>query len=624
MATSVASGSWSATATWGGAIPANNESVTIAHAVTYDANMLIGTASVTGLTITNYDATTNTLTISGAAWAENAQQGKGLLGTSGDISGISRRVLYNDATTLVVDIGFTGTVSGCTCDLYTEWAAGVAITINNGGSLTASTASGSYHLRCSGNIVVNSGGSLLAGTSTSVPYPADCSLTINQNAKQITGAGTVKMYCTEPTIKTAKLNAATTTATADIRTVSVVASADGQTIDVTNIWKKGWAVNLVDSATNWPDSETRYVLSTSSNTLVMNSSITKGKDSIVFLRHRNITLYGASYSIYANTGTVEVAACIHSASNSGVYNIVNAKIVGGVIADIAGTGSCANACSNLTVDDCILGKAYVHLGNYFTAKNCFFLANSAYVGSYYYVKYINCYFLGNNGGHYAASDIVADNCVSKYSTNFINLGTILLSSCVLSSHNYDVNAPMGKLYNCLLGSTNENTNYATYCNDNYYLESFDHDQSPGAYKSWTVGGITTYPLTATPPTGYTSYYSTTLGSATRPSFYQISPINLPVSGTLRYIVYLRKSASMTYLPRVHLFNPTTDPLISTTYTPLVEVIMTDSTDTWEKLTVTYTNTTTYTQNLILRIIGKNATGTMLSLPIQIQLRESWG
>jgi len=73
--------------------------------------------------------------------------------------------------------------------------------------------------------------------------------------------------------------------------------------------------------------------------------------------------------------------------------------------------------------------------------------------------------------------------------------------------------------------------------------------------------------------------------------------------------YLRKDASMTYLPRVQIFLKSgTDPFAGGT--PLDTFTMTDSVDTWEDDEYTYTNSGSEDVTLVIRFQGKNATGTV--------------
>jgi hypothetical protein len=74
---------------------------------------------------------------------------------------------------------------------------------------------------------------------------------------------------------------------------------------------------------------------------------------------------------------------------------------------------------------------------------------------------------------------------------------------------------------------------------------------------------------------------------------------------------LRKDASMTYLPRVIVFNKsTTDPFAGGT--GLKTFTMTNSVDTWESDVYTYTNTGAEDVTLVIRCQGMNATGNMYS------------
>ena len=153
-----------------------------------------------------------------------------------------------------------------------------------------------------------------------------------------------------------------------------------------------------------------------------------------------------------------------------------------------------------------------------------------------------------------------------------------------------------------------NTNY-TQLPVQAYSQWYDYDAVAGAYKAWTSGGVTTK-QTTTKPTGYAYSMQTVLESATKEGYYQQDIVVGP-GASINVNFYLRKTASMTYLPRIILFNKNgTDPFSGGT--AIYTFTMTDSIDTWETISYTYTNTTTEAITLVARCQGKNATGSMFS------------
>ena len=142
-----------------------------------------------------------------------------------------------------------------------------------------------------------------------------------------------------------------------------------------------------------------------------------------------------------------------------------------------------------------------------------------------------------------------------------------------------------------------------------YSESIDHNQVAGAYKAWTSGGITTKQAVVY-PVGYTNSMQTVLANSTKEGWWR-KEVLVGAGASVNIEMQLRKDASMTYLPRCIIFNKaTTDPFAGGA--GLHTFTMTDSIDTWESDTYTYTNTGTEDVTLVIRCQGMNATGNMYS------------
>jgi len=81
---------------------------------------------------------------------------------------------------------------------------------------------------------------------------------------------------------------------------------------------------------------------------------------------------------------------------------------------------------------------------------------------------------------------------------------------------------------------------------------------------------------------------------------------------VNFDLWLRKSASMSYLPRCQIFlKRDTDPFAGGT--PIYTFTMTDSVDTWENDTYTYSNDGEKVETLVIRFQGKNASGNVFSM-----------
>ena len=126
----------------------------------------------------------------------------------------------------------------------------------------------------------------------------------------------------------------------------------------------------------------------------------------------------------------------------------------------------------------------------------------------------------------------------------------------------------------------------------------------------SFGGVTTKQTTVK-PTGYDYSMQTVLENATKEGYFQ-KQVLVGAGASVEMTLFLRKNASMTYLPRIIIFNKSvTDPLAGGT--AIHTFTMTDSIDTWETETYTYTNTTSEDITLGIRCQGKNATGSVYSL-----------
>ena len=184
-------------------------------------------------------------------------------------------------------------------------------------------------------------------------------------------------------------------------------------------------------------------------------------------------------------------------------------------------------------------------------------------------------------------------------------------SATLQSNTQDFYAvPDATAWNTLFGSAVEFANYNT--NERqafHYVESLDHDRVAGAFKAWCRGGIVTAVATPLPP-GRTHSYQHACESASYPVFMQRT-VTVEPGGWLNVRAWLKKTVGVAYLPRVWIFDPFADPLL-TGGAPLVEIMMSDSIDTWEVLALSYQNTGSVPRILIVRVLAKNGSGVAYS------------
>jgi len=186
---------------------------------------------------------------------------------------------------------------------------------------------------------------------------------------------------------------------------------------------------------------------------------------------------------------------------------------------------------------------------------------------------------------------------------------VLIKNVVFdNSISFDINASILIAFNTKFGAATENTLYTT-IPVLLYSESIDHDQTPGAFRAWTKGGITSSQA-VTLPAGYTQANQTVLENATSEGYWQ-KEYTVGAGASMNITMNLRKSASMTYLPRCIIFNKAaTDPFAGGS--GIHTFTMTNSVDTWEAETYTYYNATAADITLVIRFQGMNATGNVFS------------
>ena len=148
------------------------------------------------------------------------------------------------------------------------------------------------------------------------------------------------------------------------------------------------------------------------------------------------------------------------------------------------------------------------------------------------------------------------------------------------------------------------------------LVSNNNQSGSGAYKAWMHGG-TVLKATNVMPTGATYSYEHACTSATYPCFRQLIYTIKPLE-VLHYRTWVRKTATMTYLPRIQIIDFFVDPLIDAVNNAaglLAETPMTNSVDTWELIDCYYFNNTDVPKKVILRTLAMNATGTVYFYPM---------
>ena len=481
------------------------------------------------------------------------------------------------------------------------FAAGITLTIT--GTLHASTTAGAYTLKLQANMT--GAGTLRAGTS-GTPYPTNCTFTINRNGFEITATNmTLDLNCSEPTNKYIRLSAQ---------------EAAGQTVwsvdtDVTAdaAWVSGAIVRICD-VNNTNDNEERTLSATSSTTVTVTSGLTAQKESgaYIVLIDRNVKIIHTSAS--GNGVNGGSGGTISAEVRNAVSGIVSRSLatIGGTI---SGCTQALNSTLGCTVNAQIAGNssgAISGSGNVYSSS-CAMVGNT---------NGLNVETGAIIAGRIAGTTNAMNTCnscqilptalitesntgINRGGSNIVNGATITCATDLLDVINM-------QLYNALLSGTTEFSGYnGARMSINAFSESVDHDQVANAYRAWTKGGIVDSDI-GTVYTGRTRSYK---HACTTASFYtfQNRTFTVQPGGGLVVQCYVRKSATMSYLPRVWILTPGQEPFISGS--PNAEDIMTDSVDTWEELNLVYANGGTSPIDVVVRTVAKNASGNVFFDPI---------
>jgi hypothetical protein len=155
------------------------------------------------------------------------------------------------------------------------------------------------------------------------------------------------------------------------------------------------------------------------------------------------------------------------------------------------------------------------------------------------------------------------------------------------------------------------------------LQSWTNQGSSGAFKGWMLGGTVLKAINIM-PTGATYSYEHACVSATYPCFRQLE-YTMKRYEKLHYRTWVRKTASMTYLPRIQIIDKFIDPLLDAVNNAaglLAETQMSNSIDTWEQIDAYYYNNSDMPKRVLLRTLAMNATGTVYFYPSIIKNEDN--
>lgn len=507
------------------------------------------------------------------------------------------------------------------------WVTGIdGLTIT--GTLTVSSTTTSYMFMKAAK-TINGAGTFNVGTAvTAIPFAVKFTLT-GGAGWYINGTSglTMTVWGTEPTNKTILTSGAEAIGQTEIGVATDVSG---------DIWAAGDTVRIDDIA-RAIETEERVIAAgaIASDHIDITAGLTAAKDAgaVVSLITRNVRFVGNGAHLLQSFGSGKLTIGSGEFRNSSTsYYLMTAcpgtTISGGAFSGTAGT--VFNASAGCTVSGGVFtgATAMFSSGSLNTISGGSFSGLASVGNGSYGIKISGGTFKGITNvilscpGCFISGGTFSGNTSAVTTTAGFTItgGTFDANTYVFNSSSgvcrnatfsnsatADLYNGSGTFLNTAFSAT-ENSGYATF-SEGAYTESFDHDASAGTFRSWTTGGITSS-ATATLPTGFTTYMSSALASATYLAYWQ-KEVLVAVGASVTISMALRKSASMSYLPRIIAFlKNTTDPLAGgagiNTFT------MTDSTDTWEYSTYSYSNNTSSDVTLIIRSQGKNATGTMLS------------
>lgn len=496
----------------------------------------------------------------------------------------------------------------------TGFAAGFgASTIN--GTLNFSRIAGAYGFKMSATLTVSATGKL--EDPANGLYPANCTFSIITTANitliTVAAGGIIGFQCTEPTHKWCKITQS---------------EASGQAVlhidtDLTGVGDALWAAGSlvrVDNINQAAQSEQYTIQSVTSSTITLtgNLSNTKAAGAYVILASRNIKIVGGatgtgiSIAFVNAFGGFTIGAEVRSFAtgiNTGQYP---GWTINGVV-----TG-CSPAITNPSA--CTI-NAPMSGGSNFASSNCaatiFTSLISGFgnaVNSCSECTFLGTIFSGNTNAIVSALSCELVNATVSGNGNglFGGVGN-RVRNCSFTSNTTDINSTgSGQAFNTLFSGATENIVTTLTRAAWQYFESVDNDQVAGAYKVWCAGGtVVNVSSPVYDPTRSRSYQHAPT-SATFPVFMQRTVL-IPAFGALYVRCYVRKDVTMSYLPRLWLFSPEREPLI--TGSPNVEAIMTDSIDTWEVLEAVVANSTNAPVPYVVRTLAKNASGNAYFDPI---------
>ena len=504
-----------------------------------------------------------------------------------------------------------------------DFTIGVKITIT--GTLNHALTGGPYKLFLkAGAGAITGTGTWNVGTSAN-PIPFAVKHTITGGAGWgVTGNATTGLTCTiygtEPAHQWVRLSANEAAGQTEL-------SIDTDITGEANYWKAGDKV-LISTNKGCAEVEERTIISATSNTLTINSGLSAAKnigDHIVLLT-RNVTIlqvatgngfwsflegkltigscaisthnnymlngceypvisggvfyYGGTYNggaIYSNTG-IQITGGVFTGMNRVIYSTARARMSGGLI---CGCNQPFNGAGQMVITGGkVYGNKVYDLGMFYYSDGLRLLggtfekAPDSILGVIAGDKdvYINGATFLNNVG------VFGENCwnIQCASATFTGNTYIFRRHC------------SGKMHGATFTGTTTEWDVPTNIANGSILEILDYGGTSGAYKAWCGAGVITSQSSVV-PSGYAQANLMTL-NANGPeiSWYPVG-FSVAAGHSVSIEVQLRKSVSMTNLPKVFLSYEKNKPE-TLDGSELDSFTMTNSTNTWESDTFTIDNT----------------------------------
>jgi parallel beta-helix repeat protein len=342
----------------------------------------------------------------------------------------------------------------------------------------------------------------------------------------------------------------------------------------------------------------------------------------VTLAGANVVVRGSAYNLRASRGIDgnfrasvknSLIAWNYYGINAGSGHTISGNTISGNASGIySGSG---NTISGNTISG---NSSGINAGSGYT------ISGNTISGNYYGIIYGSGNTISGNtisgnsyGIYYGSGHTISGNTISGNSSGIIyGSGNTMLNNIGSGNTNYLHAVPVADLYNCLFSGVEHSGYNSTDRLAWHYVASDLHNQIAGAWKAWCSGGIVTKAANVVPPGKTYSYeHACEPGPRATPSpvFRQLQ-YTMKRYEKLHYRTFVRKEVTMTYRPRIQIIDYFADPLVDVANVALAETVMTDSTGTWEVIDAYYFNNSDMPKKVLLRTLAMNATGIVYFYP----------